>query len=98
MDINTAIKHIVKGYIENFNISNFMYATYTGGGIKIDSKPKAVDMTFVTIPKSLTDHNLKVVIGGVEQEIAVKNKLEVGDRLIVGQAVGAQKYFVIDRV
>jgi len=98
VDINASIKYVAKGYIDNLNISNFMFATYTGGGIKVDNKPKAVDMTFVIIPQHLTDYDLKVKINGAEQTIKVKNKLEVGDRLIVGQATGAQKYFILDRV
>lgn len=98
MDLNTAIKHSIKGYVENLNISNFMFATYTGGGIKIDNKPKIISFEFAVVPKHLTDYNIDMVINGNTQNVTVKNKLVVGDRLIVGQATGAQKYFIIDRV
>lgn len=98
MDLNTAIKCSIKGYVENLNISNFMFATYTGGGIKIDNKPKTIPLEFAVVPKHLTDYNIDMVINGTTQNVTVKNKLVVGDRLIVGQATGAQKYFIIDRV
>lgn len=97
MDLNTAIKHIVKGYVDNLSVSDFAYATYTGSGIKIENKPKVIDMSFVIVPQHLTDYKLTAVINGTEQEITIKNKLKVGDKLIVGKATGNQKYFILDR-
>ena len=97
MDLNTAIKYIVKGYIDNLNVSDFAYATFTGSGIKVENKPKVIDMTFVIVPQHLTDYKLTAIIGGAEQEITIKNKLKAGDRLIVGKATGNQKYFILDR-
>jgi len=52
-DLAIAIKGIVKDYIDNENISDLVYATYTGAGLKIDNKPLPVDMDMVDVPMNL---------------------------------------------
>lgn len=56
-DLAAVIKSIVKDYIDNENISDLVYATYTGAGLKIDNKPLPVDMDMVDVPANLQTFN-----------------------------------------
>lgn len=98
VDIVTAIKRVIEGYLENEAIADAVYGTYTGGGLKIDGKPEVVPLDMVDIPKMLTDYDIKMTVNGTEQTVTVKNKLAPGDRVAVIQKYGGQKYFIIDRL
>lgn len=51
--LRDTIKQIVKDYMENENLSDLVYATYTGAGLKIDNKPQVVSLDMVDIPQHL---------------------------------------------
>ncbi|WP_312645374.1 DUF2577 family protein [Hydrogenoanaerobacterium sp.] len=52
-DLATVIKGIVRDYLENESMSDLIYATYTGAGLKIDNKPLPVGLDMVDIPQHL---------------------------------------------
>ncbi|WP_432354618.1 hypothetical protein [Anaerotruncus rubiinfantis] len=52
-DLVSAIKKIVRDYIDNENLSDLSYATYTGVGLKIDGKPVEVPLDMIDIPLHL---------------------------------------------
>ena len=49
----TEIKKIVRDYMHNEDLSDVMYATYTGTGIRIDNRPNEIPASFVDVPLSL---------------------------------------------
>ena len=52
-DLVTEIKRIVKEYIENEGLADVLYGTYTGAGVKLESKPVTVGMDMVDVPRHL---------------------------------------------
>lgn len=52
-DIVTAIKMIVRDYLHNEDLSDVLYATYTGAGIRIDGRANVIPAAFVDVPLSL---------------------------------------------
>lgn len=52
-DIATAIKRVVRDYLAGEGLSDLIYATYTGAGLKIDGKPLPVPAELVDIPLHL---------------------------------------------
>lgn len=52
-DLVTEIKRIVKEYIENEGMADVLYGTYTGAGVKLESKPVEVELDMVDIPRHL---------------------------------------------
>lgn len=52
-DLVTEIKQIVKEYIENEGMADVLYGTYTGAGVKLESKPVEVGLDMVDIPRHL---------------------------------------------
>ncbi len=55
-----AIKQIVKDYLQNESLSDVVYGTYTGSGVKIDSKPIAIPLDMVDIPEHLKEYKAKL--------------------------------------
>ena len=98
VDVVTAIKMVIKGYLENEAITDAVYGVYTGAGLKIDGKPEIIPMDMVDIPKTLTDYEVKILVNGAEQTVTVKNKLEPGERIAVIQKRRGQKYLIVDRL
>lgn len=98
VDVVTAIKMVIKGYLENEAIADAVYGTYTGSGLKIDGKPEIIPLDMVDIPKMLTDYQTKMTINGAEQTVTVKNKLIPGDRVAAIQKYRGQKYLIVDRL
>ena len=58
--LNKMVKQIVRDYVDNQNMSDTVYATWTGEGLKIDNKPVEVDKDFVEIPEHLKKYKVKV--------------------------------------
>lgn len=58
MNLNDAIKNIVKEYMQNYQPSDLIYGTWGGSSVKIDGKPVPIPRDMIKVPKGLT-----IVIG-----------------------------------
>lgn len=82
-NVVSEIKRIVKDYLENESMSDVMYGTFTGGGLKVDGKPYAVPLEMVDIPlhlqtvTGLLSCDLSEGLDGIEAETADGKKVEV---------------------
>ena len=54
MDLNTAIKEIVRDYLANESLSDLVYGTWGASSVKIDDKPVPVPMDMISVPKGTT--------------------------------------------
>ncbi len=54
MDLNTAIKSIVKEYLQNEALCDLIYGTWGGSNIKVDNRPLVIPLDMVDVPKGLT--------------------------------------------
>lgn len=63
--INTQIKEQMKAS----NLSDVMYATYTGNGLKVDDKPIEVEMDMVEVPEHLKKYKVKVSFDLTKEEL-----------------------------
>lgn len=87
MDVVTAIKKIIAGYLENEALTDVMHATYTGTGLRLDDRPNEIPAEFVDIPLALQSAEAAVsgeftaevsVDGGAATEKTVRlNKAKV---------------------
>lgn len=57
MDLNGAIKGIVKGYIENESLSDLVYGTWNGSSVTIDNKPIPIPLDMIDVPTGVTVAN-----------------------------------------
>ncbi len=102
--LHSVIKQVVQKSINNDNPADVVYATYTGGGLKIDGKPVTVPLSMVDIPEHLTDYDvdLQEVEGdaliGERKTYRVFNAIKAGERVSVVQKRGSQRYSIIDRL
>lgn len=82
-NVVSEIKRIVRDYLENESMSDVMYGTFTGGGLKVDGKPYAVPLEMVDIPlhlqtvTGLLSCDLSEGLDGIEAETADGKKVEV---------------------
>lgn len=53
---------------------------------------------FLWIPESMTRHTAKIKHGEYEQEIVIREGIQVGDSLLLLRVQGGQKYIVLDKV
>ena len=67
--LNKMVKQIVRDYVDNQNMSDTVYATWTGEGLKIDNKPVEVDGDFVEIPEHLKKYKVKVSFDLTQEEL-----------------------------
>ena len=67
--LNKMVKQIVRDYVDNQNMSDTVYATWTGEGLKIDNKPVEVDKDFVKIPEHLKKYKVKVSFDLTQEEL-----------------------------
>lgn len=67
--LNKMVKQIVRDYVDNQNMSDTVYATWTGEGLKIDNKPVEVDKDFVEIPEHLKKYKVKVSFDLTQEEL-----------------------------
>lgn len=51
--LNTEIKRLIREYLENEKLSDLVYGTFTGAGLKIDNKPVEIPLDMVNIPRHL---------------------------------------------
>lgn len=102
--LHSVIKQVVQKSINNDNPADVVYATYTGGGLKIDGKPVTVPLSMVDIPNHLTDYDvdLQEVKGdaliGERKKYRIFNAIKAGERVSVVQKRGSQRYSIIDRL
>ena len=54
MDLNTAIKNIVKEYLQNEALCDLVYGTWGGSSVKVDNKPMPIPLDMIDVPKGLT--------------------------------------------
>lgn len=57
MDLNGAIKGIVKGYVNNESLSDLVYGTWNGTSVKIDNKPIPIPLDMIDVPTGVTVAN-----------------------------------------
>lgn len=67
--LNKMVKQIVRDYVDNQNMSDTVYATWTGEGLKIDNKPIEIDKDFVEIPEHLKKYKVKVSFDLTQEEL-----------------------------
>lgn len=67
--LNKMVKQIVRNYVDNQNMSDTVYATWTGEGLKIDNKPVEIDKDFVEIPEHLKKYKVKVSFDLTQEEL-----------------------------
>lgn len=67
--LSKMVKQIVRDYVDNQNMSDTVYATWTGEGLKIDNKPVEVDKDFVEIPEHLKKYKVKVSFDLTQEEL-----------------------------
>lgn len=67
--LNKMVKLIVRDYVDNQNMSDTVYATWTGEGLKIDNKPVEIDKDFVEIPEHLKKYKVKVSFDLTQEEL-----------------------------
>lgn len=51
--LRNEIKRIVREFLDNENMSDLVYGTFTGAALKIDNKPEAIPLDMVDIPQHL---------------------------------------------
>lgn len=54
MDLNTAIKNIVKEYLQNEALCDLVYGTWGGSSVKVDNKPLPIPLDMIDVPEGLT--------------------------------------------
>jgi len=53
MDLNSAIKSIVKDYLQNESLANLVYGTWGASTVKIDNKPVPIPIDMVMCLRAL---------------------------------------------
>ena len=54
-DLHSMIKKVIEHYLKNKVLCDLVYGTYTGGGLKIDSKPVVIPLDMMDIPQRLKE-------------------------------------------
>ena len=102
IDLLNAIKKAAKDAVESSQPTDFCFGKVTSTAplnIKVDEKLILTPAQLV-LTRNVTDFKTKMTID-VDQgkkEITIHNSLSVGDKVVLLQKKGGQKYLVIDRV
>ena len=64
------IKQTVGNYIQNQNLSDAVFATYTGKGLKVDDKPIKIEMDMVNVPEHLKKYKARISFDLTQEELA----------------------------
>ena len=102
-NVDDLLKLIKKTSIEAMNASkpaNMVFGTVISISplkIKIDQKLILTSAQLV-LSKQVTNHRLSVTLDEQLKTITVDNALKVGEKVIIMQVSGGQKYIVIDRI
>ena len=67
--LNKMVKQFVRDYVDNHYMSDTVYATWTGEGLKIDNKPIEIDKDFVEIPEHIKKYKVKVSFDLKQEEL-----------------------------
>ncbi|SDN15457.1 DUF2577 family protein [Acetanaerobacterium elongatum] len=103
-NLHSAIKRVALNSMNNENLADVVYATYTGSGLKIDGKPVAVPVNMIDIPHHLTDYDVDMqevqggALVGERKTYRVFNALKKNERVSAVQKRGSQRYAIIDRL
>lgn len=54
MDLNTAIKNIVREYLQNETLCDLVYGTWGGSSVKVDNKPLPIPLDMIDVPQGIT--------------------------------------------
>lgn len=68
-ELKQIITQVVEEVIASSNLSDAMYATYTGEGIIIDDKPVPLDKDFVEVPEHLKKYKLKISFDLTQEQL-----------------------------
>ena len=124
-ELEKIITQKIKDVMAASNLTDTMYATYTGEGLKVDDKPIETDMDFVEVPEHLKKYKLKISFDLTQEQLdnqvlIVKksgervelsrlkfdkipieveyDEMKAGQRYLVQQKAGAQKFVILDRI
>ena len=97
------LKTLIYNHIENTRPTDFYFATMvTPTQIQLDSSQGPIPESLIIIPEYLKKYKVKIegTFHGEQHsgELEVDNSLEAGDRVIVLQKSGGQKYLVLGRL
>ena len=68
-ELEKIITQKIQAVIAASNLSDTMYATYTGEGLKVDDKPIETDMDFVEVPEHLKKYKLKISFDLTQEQL-----------------------------
>ena len=93
------IKKAAVEAVEASNPTKVLYGTVINStpAIKIDQK-FTITKEFIVLTNNVKRHNVNVVIEQEPKTITIDNSLRVGDKVILIQEQGGQKYIVLDKV
>ena len=97
------LKLIKKSAVEAVNASkpaNMVFGKVVSESpLKIQVEQKLILGTAqLVLSNNVTDYTVEMTIGGNTQECTVKNALKTGEKVILMQMSGGQKYIVVDRI
>lgn len=81
-DIAAAIKRVVRDYLTSEGLSDLIYATYTGAGLKIDGKPLPVPADMVDIPL-----HLKTIEGELSFTVTKEDLNSEGEAILEAEPI-----------
>lgn len=93
------IKQAAVEAVETSNPMKIMYGTVvdTSPSIRLDQK-FTLPSDFLILTKNVRKYETVMLIDGTEKEVMIDNSLKVGDKVILIQEQGGQKYIVLDKV
>lgn len=93
------IKKAAVEAVEASNPTKVLYGTVINSSpaIKIDQK-FTITKEFIVLTNNVKRHNVNAVIDEEPKTITIDNSLKAGDKVILIQEQGGQKYIVLDKV
>lgn len=99
MNMIQIIKKAAVEAVEASNPTRIMYGTVVNStpAIKIDQK-FTITKEFIVLTNNVKKHNVNVTIDGEQKTITIDNGLKVGDKVVMMQEQGGQRYIILDKV
>ncbi len=92
------LKKLISQYTGSTRPTNYYFATMASPTtIQLDNSQGPIPESLCIIPESLKSYTVNVS-GAVSGQITIDNSLKTGDRVIVLQKPGGQKYLVLGRL
>lgn len=94
------IKQAAIEAVEASNPTRLLYGTVVTSSplsIKIDQK-FTLPSDFLILTKNVMKYKTVLLIDGTQKEVTVDNSLKVGNKVVLMQEQGGQKYIVLDKV